>query len=208
MRVKDQYEKNYMMSVYRMRHNTNELLLVVPFILGLAYLMFGIPVAVAIFEIPFVEGLFIFAVPVILIYAFYAIRLKIIYGGFIKVKDVADKVDITEIESCELPGLSGGDVLIFTYSELMVQVLYNWFSSMGAVDEGKLHLYKVHYDNYGPVNIAVREEDLLITDDNRAQYKKETRDCIHFSDMSGSKVVNVKLYSRITQEDSEEDNLK
>lgn len=191
-------EESFVFAIHNKRHDTNEILLALPFILALGFAIIGAPIIYALCDLALLWLPVLIAGPFVCFLIFYFIRKKIVFNGFFKVWDVSDKVELTEIQSDALEAADSGKVFMFPYSESMKVILYNWFCSMNVTKEGKLKMYKVFYDNYAPVYLAVCEKDLNISDEDRQNFAKETVNCLRLSDMINGKVVNTKLYSRLT----------
>ena len=60
-------------------------------------------------------------------------------------------------------------------------------------------MYKVFIDNHAPEYLAVCESELSIPEISKEQYDNETSYAIQLADMVHGKVVNQKLYERITK---------
>lgn len=182
-------EESFIFAIYNKRHNVNEILLILPFILALAFAIIGAPIIVGLCDISWSWLPLLMFGPLICVIVFYGIRKKMIMNDFIKVNDVSDKVEIAEIQSGAFEDAAEGKVFMFGYSEYMKTVLYNWFDSLNVIGDGKLKMYKVFYDNNAPVYLAVCEAELNIPEESRSEYEKETRNCLLLSDMMNGKVV-------------------
>ncbi|MEE1078059.1 MAG: hypothetical protein UIC64_03290 [Agathobacter sp.] len=64
-------------------------------------------------------------------------------------------------------------------------------------------MYKVYWNNGGSANLAIRQNDLVVSEQKRNQYENETRHLVRLEDMENGKVVNAKLISRIMREQEE-----
>ncbi len=192
-------EESFIFAIYNERHNVNELLLALPFILVIFYSIIGVPIIRVMCDIQLVFLPLLLLGPIICVLAFYLIRKKIIINKFIKVKDISGKVEVTYIQSENLEKTANGKVFVFEYSEYMKVILYNWLLSLNVLKNGKLKMNKVIYDDYAPVRLAVCESDLDIPEEAKERYEKETRNLILLADMVNGKVVNQKLYSGIAK---------
>lgn len=97
----------------------------------------------------------------------------------------------------------GIPVFVFRYSEYMKKVLLNWLMSLSALKDDRLRMYKVYWNNGGSANLAIRQNDLVVSEQKRNQYENETRHLVRLEDMENGKVVNAKLISRIMREQEE-----
>lgn len=192
-------EESFIFAIYNERHNVNELLLALPFILVIFYSIIGVPIIRVMCDIQLVFLPLLLFGPIICVLAFYLIRKKIIINKFIKVKDISGKVEETYIQSENLEKTANGKVFVFEYSEYMKVILYNWLLSLNVLKNGKLKMNKVIYDDYAPVCLAVCESDLDIPEEAKERYEKETRKLILLAYMVNGKVVNQKLYSGIAK---------
>lgn len=191
-------EESFILAIYNMRHNVNEVVLALPVIIVIFILLIGAPIIIVLCELTFISGLFLCLGPILAALIFYTVRKKIIMNSFIRIKDVKDCVDFKEIRPDELETFDKSKVLMFGYSEYMKVVLYNWFMGLNVIGSGKLKMYKVFYDNYALSYLAVSETDLLISEEDKVNYEKETTNIVRLSDMLDGKIVNVKLYSRLS----------
>lgn len=191
------YEESFIFAIYNKRHRTSEIVLILPFILALAFLMIGVPVITVLCDLSVLSSFLLFLGPIICVLAFYSIRKKIIINNFIKVKDIGGRTEMTAVPYEELEKADGG-VLMFGYSEYMKTVVYNWLLSLNVIGDGKLKMYKVICDDHAPVYLAIRETELIIPEESEERYASESVSCLHLSDMMRGKAVNVKVISRIT----------
>ena len=189
--------ESFIFAIYNKRHDVNEILLAVPLIFVIFFLMIGVPIIMVLCELPLVWLPVLIFGPILCVTAFYFIRKKIIMNGFVKIRDISDRVELISVQSDEFENSASGKVFMFGYSEYMEVVLYNWFLSLNVIGNGKLRIYKVFYDNCASTYLAVREDELNIPEASREEYEKETRMCLLLSDMENGKVVNVKLYARL-----------
>lgn len=190
-------EESFIFAIYNKRHNVNEVLLAVPLIFAIFFLMIGVPIIMVLCELLLVWIPVLIFGPILGVTAFYFIRKKIIMNGFVKIRDISDKVDLISVQSDEFESSASGKVFMFGYSEHMEVILYNWFLSLNVIGDGKLRMYKVFYDNCAATYLSVREDELNIPEAFREEYEKETGICLLLSDMENGKVVNVKLYGRL-----------
>ena len=196
---KNEYENNFIMGIYRKRHKLYEPLVLIPVIAIVFLPIVGIPIFVVL-DFHFFLSVLLFMAPIPLVCGILLIIKNIKIKSFIKVKDINGKVDIAELHGGELETLKDETVFIFPYSEYMEKILYNWFKSLSALKDDRLRMYKVFFDNKESANLAIRENDLFISEANRNQYESETWCLIQLKDMDNGKVVNVKLVSRTIQE--------
>lgn len=196
-------EESLIFAIYNKRHNTNEIVLALPFILVLLFVIIGVPILVAVCNLSYRWIPLLIFGPLLCVTAFYGIRKKIIIDGFIRIKDISDRVEIAETQADDLKASAEGRVLLFAYSEYMKTILYNWFSSLNVIGNGKLKLYHVFYDNYTLAYLAICEAELHIPEESRENYEKETRMCLQMSDTLHGKIVNEKLYARVTGNEEE-----
>lgn len=196
------YEESFIFSVDKMRRHVNEVVLAIPFILAFAWMILGAPLVVGLCEVPvWTYPLLLVCPPGIVILIFY-VRKRIILTHFLRVRDVKDRVELTDMQSPDLETFVEEKVFMFVFSDYMVEVLYNWLYSLGVIPDGKLKMYKVYYDNHAPLSLAIREADLTISDDVSDRYKAETRLCLLASDLIKGKTVDMrKLCERITFEE-------
>ena len=179
------YEETFILSIDRKRRHVNEMVLCIPLILVFAWALIGAPIIIGLCDVPVWSYPIQFVGPIVLATLILIIRKRIIITRFIRIDDVRDRVDLTEIQSSELETIADGKVFMFASTDYMVKVLYNWLYTMGAVGDDKLKIYKVFFDNYAPVYLAIREADLVIPADVVDRFKEETAMCLQFSDMVG-----------------------
>lgn len=181
------YEESFIMSVYRMRHKSNDWIVAVPFVAALAFVIFGVPILSTAYDWPLLITILMIIVPPAVTGLILYLRVRIIIKNFMKTRDVSGKTEETQMGLSEAQ--NAGKMFIFGYSEYMKAVVYNWFDDLGVTGGGKLRMYKITTDNYGPQYLAVDEADLNITGENREQYEKETAMCFCASDLVNGKVV-------------------
>lgn len=189
-------EEALIFAIHNKRHNTNEIILVIPFILALLFAIIGVPVIVAVFELSYLWILPLIFGPLLCVTVFYGIRKKIIIDGFLRIKDIGDRVETAEVQTNDLKASNEGRIFLFAYSEYMKTILYNWFFGLNVIGDGKLKMYKVFYDNYAPVYLAICEAELTIPVESRESFEEETRMCLQLSDTLRGRIVNEKLYAR------------
>lgn len=197
MRKDVRQEESLIFNIYNNRHQTNEIVTALPFILALAFSIIGAPIILAAFDLPFFMYPVLILGPIFLVLIFYLIRKKIIFDGFLKIRDISDRVELTDIQSHVFEAEVKGKVFMFPFSEYMEVILYNWFYSLNVIQGEKLKMYKVFYDNYAPTYLAVCEADIFISEESKEKYEKETCKCLLLSDMMNGKAVNVKIYERV-----------
>lgn len=192
-------EESFIFAIYNIRNNTNEILLILPFILVLAFVLVGVPVIMVLCELSLILLPVLILGPVLCVSIFYIVRKKIIMSNFVRIRDVSDRIDLTEVCSDTFETAVDGRVFMFGYSEYMQTVLYNWLLSLNVTGDKKLKMYKVFYDNRALVYLAIAEAELNIPEQCRAEYERETRNCLQLSDMMRGKAVDVKVCSRLTK---------
>ena len=190
-------EESFIFTIYNKRNKVNEIAVLIPFILALAFSLLGAPVIIVKYNVPPLLIPLPVIGPILCVLIFYLIRKKIIINRFIKIRDVGGRVELTDVQSDDFEAAADGNVFMFGYSEYMVTVLYNWLHSLNVTGPGKLKMYKVFYDYAAPVYLAVCEKDLCIPEEVRKNYEKETAVCLHLSDMVHGKAVNMKIMERI-----------
>lgn len=199
MKNNNRQEESFILAIHSKRHNINEMVLVLPFILVILFAIIGAPIIIALCELSVLKGLLLILGPIICVLLFYIIRKRIIINNFIKVKDTSDRIELSVTQSDEFEAGVDGRVFMFGYSEYMEKVLYNWFSSLNVIGSDKLKMHKVIYNNGAPVYLAVCEAELNIPEESKDKFEAETATCLLLSDMENGKVVNVKLCARLSQ---------
>lgn len=194
------YEDNFIMGIYRTRHKFNDVIILIPIIASLLYTILIAPILITLCDIPWPKSIYMIVVPFPLVAVILKIRKDIITQRFIKEKDVSKKVEVCDIVCNAMEEWEGEKVLMFAFSEQMVVTLFNWLDGIGAIRDERLVMYKVEYSYSQIKYIAIRENDLSITDENRGQYELESKDCLRMEDIWKGKAVDTKLVSRIVRE--------
>lgn len=192
-------EKSFVYSVYKVRHHSKDIFIALPIIIAIFFPCLVAPFIIAFCEPPVIVDFLLIVGPILLACLYYAIRKTVVMKWFYKVKDINGRVDITEIPYHTFEASDPGKVYMFSASENMDKILYNWLLGLNVLPNDRLKIYKVFIDNYAPIYYGIRETDLNITEESRINYEKETKNLLLLSDMENGKVVNVKLYSRISQ---------
>lgn len=200
MKKNVRYEESFIFSIDRKRRHVNEMVVCITFILAFAWALIGAPIIIVLCDVPVWSYPIQFVGPIVLATLILVIRKRIIMTRFIRIDDVRDRVDLTEIQSSELETIANGKVFMFASTDYMVKVLYNWLYTMGVVGDDKLKMYKVFFDNHAPIYLAIREADLVIPADVVDRFKEETAMCLQLSDMVGGKAVDIKVCERVTSE--------
>ncbi len=192
-------EESFICAIHNKRHNTNEVLLLLPLVLSIFYTLIGAPIILVLCSVPGYAIPLVVICPLLFSTLFLVIRKRIVINSFIKTKDVSDKVEIIKAYSDDFGNDTNERTFVFEDSEYMVTILYNWFNYLHAIGTEKLKIYRIIYDDYKPSLLAVCKDDLIITDENRDSFEKETEHCILLSDIVNGHIVRDKLYSRITK---------
>lgn len=195
-------ESSFVFSIYRTHHKANDLIIILLIVPALAFTIIGAPIITALCNLPLVWNIALFIGPVPLATLILLIRKKIILDKFLREKNIEGKVEISDCASNMFTVNDGERVLMFGESENMPAIIYNWFNSLGVIKGDCLKMTRILYDNYAPKYLAVDMDDLQITEENAAAFKKETAQNLRFSDVNEQgRVVNVRLYSRVTGEE-------
>lgn len=196
---KNEYENDFIMCIYRGRHKAYEPFVVIMVLVMIFFPLIGIP-AFVLFEVSYRVGvaLSVGVIPLVCVVLF--IIKNIIIKRFVKIKNINEKIDIVELHEDELEQFKDETVFVFQYSEYMKKVLYNWLKSLSALKDDRLRMYKVYWNNGGSADLAICQNDLVVSEEKRNQYENETRHLVRLEDMENGKVVNVKLISRIMRE--------
>lgn len=191
--------EHFITRIYFTRYDTNEVLFAIPLIVAILFSIIGAPIIIVLCELSLLWSLILIFAPVGCTLFLYFARKWIVIKSFTKIKDVSDRIEVTDMKSDDFEAMVSGKVFMLEYSEYMKVILYNWFFSLNVTRDGKLKMYKVTYDDAALVYLGVCESDLDISEEAKAEYEKETFPCIQLSDMENGKVVNVLLYARLAK---------
>lgn len=192
-------EASSVFSIYNTRHNTKEVLLILPWCVGLLFSLIGVPIISVCCELPLVWDITLFMGLMVLPTLILLLRRKLIFKHFFKETNIEDKVEISYCAS-ELFAVNDADrVFMFPNSTNEPLIIYNWFNGLGILKDGKLKMTALVYDNRASNFLAVDMDDLYISDDVSASFEKETAQSLRFSDVDEhGRIVNVRLYARVT----------
>ena len=197
-------ESSLIFSIYNTRHNVNEVLLILPWLIAVAFTLIGAPIIAVLCDLPILWNIALFLGPLILATAFLFLRKKIIFTRFLKEKNIENKVEISACTSDMYAANDGDRVLVFENSENMPLILYNWFNGLGVLKGEVLKLCRLLYDNRAVNYIAVSLDDLKISEEISNEFEKETAKRIRLSDIDEmGRIVNVSVYSRMTNKKSD-----
>lgn len=199
-------EESFIFAIYNMRHNVNEILLILPFVPVLLFSIIGAPIITVLCDISLLWLPLLIVGPIFCVLCFYFLRKKLIMNHFVKIRDISDRVELSVVSASDFEAEVSGKVFMFAYSEYMEVVLYNWLLSLNVIGEGKLKLYKVLYEKNALVYLAVCEDELNIPEQSGENYAKETASCLLLSDMLRGKAVNTRLSARLSQNGQNADN--
>lgn len=176
-------EASLIFSIHSIRHNTNEKLLALPLLLAFAFTLIGAPIITVLCDLPLGWDITLFLGPIVLATLALLIRKKLIFDHFLRVKDIDDKVTIELCPSSMFESKDTDSVLMFENSENMPLIVYNWFDTLGVLKDQTLHMGRMIYDNHVNSYLAVDINDLLISEENSAEFNAETAHCIRLSDV-------------------------
>lgn len=199
---KNEYENKFIMSIYRIRHKSNDMVIVIPFIAALLITIIVAPI-LTVLEISTVIKVLAFVVPLPLVTGIMLLRKKNIIDNFVKIKEVDDLITMVELDGDNLGNMVNEKVHIFDYSEYMVKIIYNWFKALKAIGDNKITMYKISYAQSGNTFLGLKEADLILSDDNREQYEHETEMDALLEDVIEGRIVQKKIIARVLEKQKE-----
>lgn len=192
-------EISFIFSIYNLRHNTNEILLILPWVIGLFFSLLGVPFIAVFCNLSPVWDIVLFIGPILVPTIILFIRRRIIIDHFLIEKNVEGKVEIVHCASHMYVANDPERVLMFGDSENMLVLIYNWLNSLGVLMDGKLKIYRILYDRRAIKYIAVDMDDLQIPRAVLENFEKETANNVRFSDIDEEgRIVNIRYYARVT----------
>lgn len=193
-------EESIIIAIHNDRHNTNEVLLIMPWVVALFFSLIGVPIITVVCETSYVWNITLFIGPVLVVTLILLARKKIICRGFLKERDIKDKVEMSWCAS-EMYSVDDGErILMFVNSENMPMIVYNWFKGLGVLKDDCLKMCRIVYDNRAANYFAVSMDDLQITDAVYERFDNETKNNARFSDYDEmGRLVNVRLYARLAK---------
>lgn len=192
-------EASFVFSIHRLRHNTNEILLILPWVLGLFFSLLGVPFIAVFCNLPFGWAAVLFLVPLLVPTLILLIRRRIIINHFLIETNVEDKIEIKQCASNMYAVDDPDRVFMFGYSENMPVIIYNWFESLGVLMDSRLKITRVSYNKRSINYIAVDMDDLRVSKENIERFENETANSIRFSDIDEEgRLTNIRFCARVT----------